>query len=120
MKAALNGHLEATKALIQAGASVNLGDKGGYSAMMLAASNNHAEIVGLLLKHGADVNQVENTSGWTALIWAAKQGHLETIKILLDNQAESGHKDFLGKTAKDWASSGNYQAIVALLEKSSS
>lgn len=118
MKAALNGHLEATRSLIQAGASVNLADKGGYTAMMLAASNNHAEIVILLLTQGANVNQVENTRGWTALIWAAKQGHLKTVRILLDHKANPNQKDFLGKTAKDWAFMGKYQAILDLLEKS--
>ncbi|MEN8166321.1 MAG: ankyrin repeat domain-containing protein [Pseudomonadota bacterium] len=118
MKAALNGHLETTRQLLIADAAVNLTDKGGYSAMMLAASNNHVEIVELLLNEGADVDQVENTNGWTALIWAAKQGHLHTVQILLHHQADPDLQDFQGKRAMDWATDGGFAAIVSLINSS--
>jgi ankyrin repeat protein len=38
--------------------------------------------------------------------------------MLLDHKANPNQKDFLGKTAKDWAFMGKYQTILDLLEKS--
>ena len=63
------------------------------------------------------MNQVENTNGWTALIWSAKQGHLETVRILLEHKADLEHKDFSGKTAKNWATEGQLHNIVALFDE---
>jgi len=115
MKAALNGKTAAARKLLEKGASVDLVDKGDYSAMMLAASNNYADIVELLLQHGAAVNRVETTNGWTALIWAAKLGHDESVRVLLKYHADPSIKDFSGKTAADYARLNHLASTLKLL-----
>ncbi|MES9849857.1 MAG: ankyrin repeat domain-containing protein, partial [Candidatus Thiodiazotropha sp.] len=91
-------------------------DKGGYSSLMLAASNNHPAIIDLLIKAGADINQVEMTQGWTALIWAAKRGHRAAVERLLTYPADQEITDFDGKRALDWARENQFHEIVSLLE----
>ncbi len=115
MKASLNGHQEIASELLTARASIDLGDKGGYTALMLAASNNHHTLVRLLLQNGADINHQEHTQGWTALIWSAKRGHLETVKELLAEGANTGIRDNNRLSAKDWAVRIKHPKTAALL-----
>jgi len=115
MKAALNGHVEAVKKLVDKGAEIDLMDKGGYTAMMLAASNNFSEVVDLLIQNGADINHIELTHGWSALIWAAKRGHRETVEVLLKHQPDKMLQDDEQKTALDHARENQFDGIVGLL-----
>jgi ankyrin repeat protein len=82
---------------------------------MLAASNNHAEVVELLLQRGAKVDQQERTQGWTALIWAAKQGHQASVAALRRHGADPGIRDGRGRTAADWASEAGHPEVLALI-----
>lgn len=52
--AALYGHLESARVLLEAGADPNLGNEGNWTPLMSAAYGGHADVVELLLKHGAD------------------------------------------------------------------
>lgn len=116
MKASLYGHEIATEQLISAGANLDLTDKGGYSALMLAASNNHASVVKRLLEQGANPNMQESTKGWTALIWAAKRGHKATVDALLQGGAATEIHDFEGETAHSWAIANQHTEIAKSLE----
>ena len=53
----------------------------------MTAFKGHAEVVQYLLAHGAEVNQVNPSSGIFALIVAAHRGHAEVVKILLAHGA---------------------------------
>ncbi len=117
MKAALNGHPEAVRKLLEKGAAVELVDKGGYSAMMLAASNGHAEVVRLLLDHGADIDRVEQTQGMTALIWAAQRGQQSVVRLLLERGANTALRDAEGKTAAQRARESGHEAMGRLIEQ---
>jgi len=90
-------------------------DKGGYTAMMLAASNNFSEVVDLLIQNGGDINHIELTHGWSALIWAAKRGHRETVEVLLKHQPDKMLQDDEQKTALDHARENQFDGIVGLL-----
>lgn len=75
--AAAVGNTEAVRALIAAGADVNLGD--GSNALTEAAKGGHADTVRLLLDSGADV-QAKDSRGKTALDWA--EDHPEVYEML--------------------------------------
>jgi ankyrin repeat protein len=51
--ASLIGNEEIIKILLDAGAEVNAKDKGGYTALVWATENGHADIAGLLKQFGA-------------------------------------------------------------------
>ena len=64
------GHIDATKALIEAGANVNdagvlIEGEGAESALILAVANGAYELAAFLLDHGADPSA--DGPGWTAL-----------------------------------------------------
>jgi ankyrin repeat protein len=53
MWASYNGHLEVAELLIQKGATVNIKDDWGYTALDWALRNNHTEMAALLINAGA-------------------------------------------------------------------
>lgn len=80
----------------------------GYSVIMIAADKGRAELVELLLDHGADPND-RNDRRETALMHVAYQGtiverrlvdaYLKVMKMLLDAGADINAKDKSGSTA---------------------
>jgi len=59
------GH-ERLVAMLQRGASVDLKNSRGHTALMLTAGQGHERVVELLIRHGAEVNLQDNRGG-TAL-----------------------------------------------------
>ena len=90
MVAAGKDRVDTAKALLEAGADVEVRDNQGVSALMVAAWNGHTETAKVLLAWGAKVNEktkvseVSNIFGWTALMLAASGGHAESVQVLLD------------------------------------
>ncbi|KAL0632772.1 hypothetical protein Q9L58_008360 [Maublancomyces gigas] len=86
------------------------------TALHLAAEKGHAEIVNILLNHGA---QVEATNKWTQspLQLAAETGHLAAGKELLDKGANVHPQDIAEMTVLHWAAiKGRAQFVQLLLE----
>ena len=55
-----------------------------HTALMLAAKQGHNECIGLLLKHGFDLNRkLPGGNGGTALHEAALYGKVDTVRYLL-------------------------------------
>jgi ankyrin repeat protein len=103
--AARDGHLEAARALIEAGADVNQASPGdGSTPIVMAAANGHFDLAKFFLDYGADPN-LANNLGLTPLYaaidlqWAAKgwfpspnitqekTGYLELMSALLESGA---------------------------------
>jgi uncharacterized protein len=103
--AAREGHMDAVRALVEAGADINeiSGDK--FSPMVMAITNGHLDMAMYMLQHGADPKPA-TVSGITALYgaidvqWAPhawfpqpsteqeKVGYLDLMKALIDKGAD--------------------------------
>ena len=83
--AAQAGRTSAVRALVAAGASINIRDWSGWTPLALTCRAGHHECVAVLAAAGADVNMVCDSIGSTALTMAAeKRGCVRCIQILLD------------------------------------
>jgi len=77
-------------------------NKKGWAPLHYAAANGHDDIVKLLLDHSAYVD-AGSPNGTTPLMMAARGGHVSTLKLLLDNGADITVKNQIGMTALDFA-----------------
>jgi uncharacterized protein len=78
--AATNRNPAIARALLAAGADAN-------GALMPAARAGNAEVVKLLLEHGAGVNTADQVYGETALMVAAAENHPEAVSVLIGHGA---------------------------------
>jgi uncharacterized protein len=99
MMAALKGHLELVKKLVERGADVN---KTGWTALHYAATNGHLAIMELLLEQHAYID-AESPNGTTPLMMAAHYGTPAAVKLLLEAGADATLKNHLGLSAVDFA-----------------
>lgn len=84
LKAARDGDLQETVALLQSGADVEvINPKNQVFPLLYAAQNGHSEIVKALLEAGAAVDRIEIASGGFPLLMAAQNGHAEVVKTLI-------------------------------------
>ena len=72
------------------GAHVNTRDHCGWSPLHEACNHGHTEVVGVLLEHGAAVNDPGGVhcDGITPLHDAAVNGQVEVVQMLLDYGAD--------------------------------
>ena len=87
LRASLIGDLEAVRAFLSHGASVNAVDNNGRTALMEAVFAGQLETIRELLDRGADVNAQDN-DGWAALMEAGAKGRLDIVRILLAHGAD--------------------------------
>lgn len=80
-RAAMEGHAETARALIELGADVNGADNLGHRPLHWAADGGHMETIQLLLQKGAQVN-AEDCEGKTAADWAARENRTEAETLL--------------------------------------
>ena len=77
-------------------------NKKGWAPLHYAAANGNDDIVKLLLDHSAYVD-AGSPNGTTPLMMAARGGHISTVKLLLDNGADLNVKNQIGMNALDFA-----------------
>jgi ankyrin repeat protein len=94
----------------------NGGPVNGWPLLVIAASGNDKPMVELLLRSGADVNDV-NYSGETALHYAAAEGSKDIVKMLIDKKADVNAKTEIGGTALKMAAEAGKNDVVALLKQ---
>jgi ankyrin repeat protein len=86
--------------------------RGGTSELFNAAINNNTDLVKLLIKNGADVN--DNSNGVTPLYAASRNGNFSIVKILIENGADVNKANNDGFTPLFTASHRGYLNIVKL------
>ncbi len=90
----------------------------GINAMLLAADIANTELIGMLLKAGADPDSA-NPDGETALHRVARSGNVEAAKLLLKAGAKVDPRENLGEqTPLMWAAARRHPAMVELLADS--
>lgn len=120
IKAILKNDLPAAEALLASGVDPNAGIEvvPGFptTCLITAAGNNGLDLVKLLLKHKAQVNQADAFKA-TALMAAAGKGNKVMVELLLGSGADVKAKDDDGKDALAMAKEGGNPEVVALLEQ---
>ncbi|VDM51908.1 unnamed protein product [Angiostrongylus costaricensis] len=112
MEAAMDGHLEVARVLIQAGAPVNLTSEAYESPLTLSCCGGHAELAKLLIDAGANIEET-NDENYTPLMEAAREGYVHVVKVLLENGAEvNATTDETMETALTVAACGGFTLVV--------
>ncbi|MCZ2808354.1 MAG: ankyrin repeat domain-containing protein [Candidatus Bathyarchaeota archaeon] len=112
------GDVEQVKKLIKKNprlVNTHQNDKEGFTPLRMATINGHAEVVRVLLAHGANVN-ARDEKGATPLFWAANRGNAEVMELLLDKGAEieaQTQEEFTPLTMA--ASNGHIKVVRVLL-----
>ena len=107
-----NGHMQLVKWFLKRGYKVPLG------ALFQAISQQNNDMVKVLLRKGADVNET-GESGWTALMQASYLGDSAIVSTLLNSERkqEIDHMDERNYSALILAAQRKHAEVVTLLLK---
>lgn len=117
-----SGDTDTVHTYLESGTPVSSRDSKGNNAIIIASGRGKTEVIKLLIKYGANVEDYTLTGlfeGKSALCWASSQGRTEAVALLIQEGANP-HKPseigvFKGKTALLWASSQGRTEVVKLL-----
>ncbi len=134
--AARHRRWQAMEMLLEAGADVNIrsvetiqtetintpnvkfemqrGTFGGKTPLFFAASLEGSDIVEFLIKHGADVNAIDD-AGNNALWEAIRTDRVETVRILLDAGCNPDQRNNDGKSMRELSVEVGYPKIKEML-----
>ena len=113
--AAMVGTARLASELLARGAMAETPNSSGMTPLFHAAHAESAEIVELLLSHGASPNPVESRYGDSALMRAANGGHTAVVRTLLDRGAPIDKANLKGLTALHMAARNGEDEVVRLL-----
>ncbi len=96
---------------------MNVRNKSGATPLHTAALGGDAEVVKLLLDHGAEINARDQESGATPLSYAASLGRAEVVDLLLTRGADATLKNTRGQTPLDLAEQNDQKEISELIRR---
>lgn len=116
--AAMDGDIEAVRALLTEGADVNAPQGDGMTALHWAAEAGDVEMVGMLLYAGANLQGVTRLGAYTPLHLASKAGKDRVVARLLEAGADPSAYTTTGEVTPLHfaAASGSVATVEALLD----
>jgi ankyrin repeat protein len=111
MMAALRGHLDWCKRLVERGATVN---REGWTPLHYAATGPNPQVTAFLLERGAQVD-APSPNGTTPLMMAARYGHEDSVQILLVAKADPRLRNQKELSAADFAKEAGREALASRL-----
>lgn len=110
-------NLKAVGFYLKKRADVNATYKSGISPPLFTAiAVGDAQIVALLIAHGANVNS-QNRGRNTPLHWACREGDEKIVSLLLQHGADVNAKSSIGETPLILALKGRHEGIAKMILK---
>ena len=116
-RCSFDGDIEGVMDALAQGGRVEVRNFEGFSPLLAAAEKGHADICGLLLAHGSDVNEKLPDTKSTALHAAAGRGHRGVVEALLSWGAIVDTQCHIGTTPLYVACQEGHLACVLVLLK---
>jgi ankyrin repeat protein len=114
--AALGGHVENARLLLDAGADLWQKFPPGRTLLHVAAQGGFGELIKLFIEKGLDPNALDE-KGSTAASWAAQNGHVEALKLMLELGMDIDKPSIDGRTPLVAAAlCGHINAVTFLLD----
>ena len=101
--------------LLKNGAQIVPDAEGLYPQHLVARSGHSPELLLLLQKYGADLDQIDKLYGWTPLVHAASEGNVAGLRTLLEFGANPSILDEKGLPALYYAAWEGHLESMALL-----
>lgn len=113
MMAALRGHMEWCRRLVERGAAVN---REGWTPLHYAATGPNPLVTAYLLEMRAAVDAL-SPNATTPLMMAARYGHLDSVRMLLAADANPRLRNQKGLSAADFARDAGRDALADQLSQ---
>lgn len=112
--AAGRGDVAGVRRALKAGATVDVRDVNGRTALLRAAHGNHVEVARVLIAVGADVNARDNIED-SPYLYAGAEGRNDILKMTLEAGADLKSLNRYGGTALIPAAHHGHTETVAIL-----
>lgn len=98
--------------------NINICNSDGYTALHIATSLGHYDLVRLLINYRADINIVTRVKQLTPLHIACQNNNLSIVRLLLAaKHCNLNAQDYRGNTALHYAAINNHTGLATLLLK---
>ncbi len=114
LRAVIKNDIKVIDSFLTLGVNIRFQDKYGWTALMIACSYGHKEIVEMLLGHNPGVD-LKTKLGCSALMIASSYGHKEIVAMLLGQNPDVELQDRDGWTALMVASNYGHKEVVQML-----
>jgi uncharacterized protein len=111
---AVNGNIDGVRRALKAGASIDVRDSHGRTALLIATHDNNVELARVLIAAGADVNAKDHIDD-SPFLYAGAEGRNEILKMTLEAGADLKSTNRYGGTALIPAAHHAHPETVAIL-----